>query len=406
MTKKRPHWDLVPFGSLADFRNGVNFTKQNFGQGIKVINVKDFHNHFKPPYVELGEINPDDVVGESDLLQDGDILFVRSNGNRELIGRSMFIKGAGEPVTHSAFTIRARIQSAEALPLFYAYALRSDLVRRALSSRGGGTNINNLNQGILGTLQVPKPPLPTQRKIAAVLSAYDDQIENNTRRIKLLEQMAQALYRERFVRPCQSGRLPKGWQMTKIGQVADINAVTIRKGQEPEEIDYIDISSVTPGSIEKAEHYAFADAPGRARRIVKHGDLIWSCVRPNRRSYALILEPQPNLIVSTGFAVISAKTTPYTYLYHALTTNEFVNYLTNHARGAAYPAVTAEDFANAALVLPTTKLLDQFHAVAAPHFDLSHNLHEKNANLRRTRDLLLPKLIAGEIRVSTEQDTE
>lgn len=126
-------------------------------------------------------------------------------------------------------------------------------------------------------------------------------------------------------------------------------------------------------------------------------NIIWSCVRPNRKSYALVLNPEPNLIVSTGFAVVSAKHAPYTYLYQALTTEEFVGYLTNRARGAAYPAVTSEDFEDATLLLPPGELLDQFDLTASNHFELINNLHKKNANLRRTRDLLLPKLIAGEV---------
>ena len=100
-------WKSVPLGSIADFRNGVNFTKANFGQGIKVINVKDFQERFKPSYEELGEINPNGVVRENDLLKENDIVFVRSNGNRQLIGRSLLIKGASDPISHSAFTIRS-----------------------------------------------------------------------------------------------------------------------------------------------------------------------------------------------------------------------------------------------------------------------------------------------------------
>src|SRR2546423_1289053 len=122
---QKPIWNTVPLGTLAEFRNGVNFTKTSFGRGMKVINVKDFQDRFEPSYEELGEINPKGVVRENDLLKEGDIVFVRSNGNRQLIGRSLLIKDAPEPVTHSAFTIRARFQSRQAFPLFYAYALRS-----------------------------------------------------------------------------------------------------------------------------------------------------------------------------------------------------------------------------------------------------------------------------------------
>jgi len=248
------------------------------------------------------------------------------------------------------------------------------------------------------------PTLSKQQKIAAILGAYDDLIKNNTRRIRILEEMAQALYREWFVNfrfpghesvlmvESELGLVPEGWEV--------INASTIKKGNEPEEIRYIDIASVSTGKIDKIEPLVFADAPSRARRMVKHGDIIWSTVRPNRKSYSIILSPPPNLIVSTGFAVITAKYVPYTYLYHALTTDDFVGYLTNHATGAAYPAVNSGDFKSALVMLPTKSLLELFHKIVIDLFDHKQNMHQKNANLCRTRDLLLPKLISGELDVS------
>jgi type I restriction enzyme S subunit len=104
--------------------------------------------------------------------------------------------------------------------------------------------------------------------------------------------------------------------------------------------------------------------------------------------------------VSTGFAVISAKHVPYTYLYHALTTDEFADYLTNNATGAAYPAVNANDFKNALVLYPPKSLLEKFHNIISIIFDQKQNLLQKNDVLRRTRDLLLPKLISGEADVS------
>ena len=133
---------------------------------------------------------------------------------------------------------------------------------------------------------------------------------------------------------------------------------------------------------------------------MQHGDIIWSTVRPNRRSYCLILDPVPNLIVSTGFAVITPQKVPYTYLYHALTTDEFVAYLTNNATGAAYPAVNTSDFQNADILLPPTGLLQSFHDVVLDFYDEKQNLHTRSNVLRCTRDLLLPRLISGQLDVS------
>ena len=169
---------------------------------------------------------------------------------------------------------------------------------------------------------IPVPPLSVQQRIADVLSAYDELIENNQRRIQILETMARALYREWFVefrfpgsenvpRVASSiGDIPEGWEVKKLAAVADVNRAKINVRNAPDELHYIDISSVGPGEIREITTCAFADAPGRARRVVQHGDVLWSCVRPNRRSYAQVIHPEPGTIASTGFAVLTASAMP------------------------------------------------------------------------------------------------
>ena len=123
-------WPSKRLGDLAKFRNGVNYDKTSFGQGVKVVGVKDFQDYTQPRYTELEQINPEGVVTERNMLRDGDIVIVRSNGNRQLIGRSLYIATLPEPVTHSAFTIRLRFTSHAVHPRFYAYVFRSPLNRR------------------------------------------------------------------------------------------------------------------------------------------------------------------------------------------------------------------------------------------------------------------------------------
>ena len=299
--------------------------------------------------------------------------------------------------------------------------LRTDYVRYLIGSHKftdyikpivTGVTVPHISPSQIKDFRFRLPPLETQRKIASILSAYDDLIENNTRRIKILEEMAQALYREWFVNfrfpgheqvkivDSSLGRVPEGWEVVKMAAVAKVNNRSIRTANAPESINYIDISSVSTGSIDKVEPLPFAEAPSRARRIVKHGDVIWSTVRPNRKSFSLVLNPPADLIVSTGFAVISPESVPYTYLYQALTTDEFVDYLVNHATGAAYPAVNSGDFEKADFLKPTKDIVDLFHQTTEGMFLLRNRLAAKNSNLRQTRDLLLPKLIAGDFDVS------
>jgi type I restriction enzyme S subunit len=282
-----------------------------------------------------------------------------------------------------------------------------DTLKLQMQSVSRGTTQDNLSLDKLLTFDFRVPPLPVQRRIGDILSAYDDLIENNQRRIRILEDMARALYREWFVHfrfpghgkvelvQSSLGAIPQGWDVKKLSEIAEINRAQINAHNAPEELHYIDISSVSPGQIDSITTYAFADAPGRARRIVQHGDVIWSCVRPNRRSHALVLRPEPHTIASTGFAVLTAKTVPFTFLYAATTTNDFLGYLTNNASGAAYPAVTAATFEKAELLVPPSTLLKRFGDATIPMVGQIHVLQREIESLRQTRDLLLPAFLSG-----------
>jgi len=271
-------------------------------------------------------------------------------------------------------------------------------VKDLLINMSGGTAQGNLLLRDLRAFEIEIPSLSTQRRIADILSAYDDLIEKNTRRIRILEQMAQAIYQEWFGKVDKES-LPKGWRLVKLSEIADVNSTSIKIGSAPEEINYVDIASVSTGKIDAIQPMKFSVAPGRARRIVQHGDVIWSTVRPNRKSYSLIINPPENMIVSTGFAVLRVKNIPFSYLYLATTTEDFAGYLTNHATGSAYPAVNSSDFENAEIVLPPKDLLNKFDGTVSPMFILRETLLIKNANLRQTRDLLLPRLVSGEVEV-------
>lgn len=296
--------------------------------------------------------------------------------------------------------------------------LRLPEVRAVFEAHAYGAAQPNISPSLIEQQSIPLPPLPVQLRVASILSAYDDLIENNTRRIAILEEMARRIYEEWFVRfrfpghegvrmvESELGLVPEGWGVATLGQLAEVNARSVRRGAEPTEIRYVDISSVSTGSIDNKEPLLFADAPGRARRIVRDGDVIWACVRPNRKSYALVLNPEPNLLVSTGFAVLSPASAPSSFIYQCVTTDDFVSYLVNHAKGAAYPAVGAEEFENAKVLKPSDSLVAEFDRIAEPMMRLVAALQLKNTNLRATRDLLLPKLISGELDVSSLPEPE
>lgn len=273
---------------------------------------------------------------------------------------------------------------------FIYYTFLSDVWRGFIdANKLTGATVDRISITDFPGYEINLPPLPTQRRIASILSAYDELIENNLRRVKLLEERARLRYKEIVRR--------EKMETVKLKELASVNQLTLKLTSNLDKILYVDISSVSTGNIDSKTEFELKDAPGRAKRILKHEDIIWSCVRPNRKSYSIVWMPEENLIASTGFAVITANGIPSTFLYQITTANEFVNYLENHAKGATYPAVTAADFEEALISIPRKKLMEEYHEEIYPFFDLKNNLQKQSAKLREARDILLPRLMNGEI---------
>lgn len=290
---------------------------------------------------------------------------------------------------------------------YLAYALQSPFVQNKLHAVSFGATVPHIKVGDAEHLEIPYPPLATQKVIGETLAAYDDLIENNRRRIALLEESARLLYREWFVdmrfpgheTRNATGSLPTGWAVQSLAELATVNRASLGSKDRPERIRYIDIASVQTGVVSAVEPIDFAEAPGRARRLVQHGDVIWSCVRPNRRSFALLWEPDSTVVVSTGFAVLTATAVPFSYLYFATTSENFVAYLTNRATGAAYPAVSGTDFEDACVLCPDSETLQAFDELCLPMLEMKSKLLVQNERLTEARNALLTKLMSGEIAV-------
>lgn len=185
-----PEWPTAELGSIAVFKNGVNYSKQNKGIGIKVVGVSDFQDRLTVPLDTLDQINPAGVVTDEDCLQDGDILFVRSNGNKELVGRSLLVQTSGERLTHSAFTIRLRFVREDVLSMFYTLLFKLPDFRSQLTGRGA--NISNLSQDILRSLVVPIPRVNLQREYIAAIETELAFVDSNRKLVEIFERKIQA----------------------------------------------------------------------------------------------------------------------------------------------------------------------------------------------------------------------
>lgn len=171
-TQRGQEWAQKSLGELAVFRNGINFNKSSKGTSIKILGVKDFQDAYWAPLDDLDSIVPDGTVPDNDTLRQGDIVFVRSNGNPALIGRCLIIGHVAARTTHSGFTIKARLQTSEILPTYLGHFLKSSAIRRQMIDGGNGANIKSLNQGTLSRLEIPFPSISEQAKMVESIEAF------------------------------------------------------------------------------------------------------------------------------------------------------------------------------------------------------------------------------------------
>lgn len=292
-------------------------------------------------------------------------------------------------------------------PEYLYYSMKSRNFYHWADSVAIGAAQRTVTLGQLREKTIALPPLPVQSRIAGVLSAYDKLIENNRRQIKLLEEAAQRLYKEWFVdlrfpghetTPIHNG-IPEGWKRTTVGEIASVNAKSLKASELPRMISYIDLSCASKGHILSVSQYSAQDAPGRARRVARDGSIAWGMVRPSQQSYCLVRHPSPSTVLSTGFAVIDAQAVPFSFLYETLAQNSFVSYLVGLTNGSTYPAVKPEHFYNAEVVTPDEKTLSRFDAAVLPILNGIELREQQIVAAREARDRLLPKLMSGEIEV-------
>lgn len=182
--KKGEGWEVRTLGELATFRNGMNFTKSSKGEKINIVGVKDFQNSFWVPFETLETVTLDGKLNDFDLLKEGDILAVRSNGNPQLIGRTLLASEVVGKVSHSGFTIRIRLNSKNIDPIYLCNYLKISKTRKILVDGGNGVGIKSLNQGSLSALIIPFPALKEQQTIIQKLDA----LSAETKRLEAIYQ--------------------------------------------------------------------------------------------------------------------------------------------------------------------------------------------------------------------------
>lgn len=300
------------------------------------------------------------------------------------------------------------------------YYLKSFPAKEYIHMNKSGTTQEYVTLGSLRKFPVAYPKdIIELKKIIHVLDSLDQKIELNNRTNQTLEEIGQAIFRHWFIhfefpddngQPYKSGggemvdseleKIPIGWGVGTLSNLCKLNANSWTPKTMPKKIYYVDLANTKDGIISDLQMFNSEDAPSRAKRILQSGDTIFGTVRPGNRSFTLIGEQKNQLTGSTGFAVLTPKEPALREIVYLITTSEEnINRLTWLADGAAYPAVRPNVVTDEICFLPPKKVINSFHEIVGPLFDQILINKYENLYLSKIRDLLLPKLMSGKIRV-------
>ena len=190
-------WKTESLTNLGSCKNGLNFKYRDNGLGISCLGVGDFKDKTVINSVnEMGFVSLDESPSDNYLLNDGDLVFVRSNGNKELVGRCVAVYPHGEKAVYSGFCIRLRLQFGYVRVPYLVHMLKQPGIRRQMFGRGA--NVQNLNQQLLSNIQVPLPPLTLQDQFADFVARVDKLGFDVQQQIEKLETLKQSLMQEYF----------------------------------------------------------------------------------------------------------------------------------------------------------------------------------------------------------------
>ena len=167
----------INLGSISDFKNGLNYSRNSLGELINIVGVGDFQNRFSPDVASLEKIQIDGNLSDDYLLKTNDILVVRSNGSANLVGRFLFIDNLKTKTSFSGFTIRIRIENENINSKFLCHYLKTDFVRNKIITDSSGSNIKSLNQTLLSNIKIPLPSLSEQQKIVSEIEKIEAKIK-------------------------------------------------------------------------------------------------------------------------------------------------------------------------------------------------------------------------------------
>jgi len=406
--KKRWALNGGPFGSKLT-------TKDYAESGVPVIrgtNLSGGSRFVFEGFVWVSEEKADELLPNN--AHPGDLVFTQ----RGTIGQVGLIPlhAPFKRFVISQSQMKLTPDAAKADALFLYYFFSSPGTVKSIENLAFAAGVPHINLDILRNFEVPLPPLPIQRRIAGILSAYDELIENSQRRIKILEAMARALYREWFVHfrfpghesvprvPSPLGDIPQGWEVLTVADAFVITGGGTPSRKEDEFWEGGTIQWYSPSDLTGAGTMFMDDsgdhiterglAQSSARMFPARSVMLTSRATIG----AIAINTQPACTNQGFITCLPNERVPLYSLYHWV--NENVPTFQRMASGATFKEISRGVFKTIEFLQPPDELLGRFEAAAAPMAEQILALQRQIQNLRRTRDLVLPRLLSGQIDVA------
>lgn len=366
-----------------------------------------------PTYLRITDIRDDGTViheglmsvdhpdARDYLLCPNDLVIARTGAST---GRNYFYDGRDGDFVYAGFLIKFSISPSKIHPPFVKHWFQSPAYRSWLNSHTDGSTRANINAVTLGECPIRYPDIPTQKKIAAVLSSLDDKIENNRKICKNLEEQAQAIFKSWFVdfEPF-GGEMPKGWKMGCLEDVGDIVGGATPSKAKSEYYTNQGIHWVTPKDL-SVQQTVFvsrgetditqAGFDSASVKLMPRGSVLFS----SRAPIGYVAVAANDICTNQGFkSVVPKKWVGTTYVYEFLKSN--VQLIEDRASGSTFKEISTAGMRDIPIVVPDETSLAKYESSVWPLFLALEEREKESRALAELRDALLPKLMSGEIDV-------
>ena len=379
-------WRRLPLGDVLDFKRGYDLPAKVRAPGLVPV---------------VSSSGPSGFHSESKAIGPGVV-----TGRYGTLGEVFFVQGPYWPLNTTLYVKDFKGND----PKFISYFLR----QQRLGDQSSAAAVPGLNRNFLHQLEVLLPPLEIQ--IALILSHYDDLIENNARRIEILEEMAQAIYREWFVEfrypghedaalvDSELGPIPEGWGVTTVDAAFEISGGGTPSKTVTEYWEDGDIDWYTPTDLTAARSMFMSESKSKITKLglAKSSAKLFpagSVMMTSRATIGVVSISETEASTNQGF-ITCIPNDRYSAYFIVQWLRSSADVIDSLASGATFKEINKKNFREIKIVAPSEIALKRFQELVAPICDSIAVLLKSNRNLRETRDLLLPRLISGEIDVS------